>query len=70
MLDGLSPEYNRIIIMMAEFFGSTVLETLKVVNLFTGTRSFATNLPTNMHFYEQSENSVMSNNTQFGFRRL
>jgi len=34
---------------MVKFLGSTVLETLKAVNPFTGTRSFATNVPTNMH---------------------
>jgi len=51
MLDRLSPEYKRII-MMVEFVGSTVLETVEAVNPFTGARSFATNLPTNMHFYK------------------
>jgi len=38
--------------MMVEFLGSTVLETLKAVTPFTGTGSFATNLPINIHFYQ------------------
>ena len=69
MLGRLSPKCNRII-TMAEFLGFTVLETLKACHPFTGTSSFSTNLPTNVHFLRIKRKIVIYNNTCFESRRL
>ena len=69
MLDRLSLKYNRII-MMVEFLGSTVLETLKAVTPLHWDRQFCNKFANKYSFLSIKRKQGISNNTQFASGRL